>query len=348
VKSRLWFLAIPVLALLGLGSFLIPRAQATARLEGTILPSIPAPNFHLRDQSGSLVTLKSLDGRASVVTFMETQCQELCPVVAEEIGRAVSELKQAGITVPVIAFTADPETDNAKSVHLFLHQHELTGWRYLLGSRSRLTPVWASYHVWAAPANAPAALRDSHTAVTFVLDGRHKERVLMTGSLDVHMLVQDLRILSGLPPAAPEQAVAPDPGHVAPNFTLTSLTGARVSLSHLHGKVVLVNFWATWCPACRRELSTVESTFRLLSHRGVEVLGIDKQENASSVAAFARRSGVTYPVAVDSDGSIAGRYFLPYLPDTFLIGPDGRVVAESHGAITVSWVRQHVLPLIAQ
>jgi len=137
-------------------------------------------------------------------------------------------------------------------------------------------------------------------------------------------------------------------GAAAPQISLSVVGGGTSNLAAERGKVVLVNFWATWCPACRRELSTVESTFRLLRHRGVEVVGIDKQENASSVAAFARRSGVTYPVAVDSDGSIAGRYFLPYLPDTFLIGPDGRVVAESHGAITVSWVRQHVLPLIAQ
>ncbi len=120
------------------------------------------------------------------------------------------------------------------------------------------------------------------------------------------------------------QATKPAP---AVDFTLTSLDGKQVRLSDLRGKVVLLNFWATWCPPCKAEMPDLEAIYRenADSHNFV-ILAVDVEEQAELARTFAKQYGLTFPVLPDSDGRVSNnRYFIRTLPTSFIIDRAGNV-----------------------
>lgn len=350
VKRIVLFL-IPAIAAIGLGVLLIPRPGAAApRLAGTILPGHSAPDFRLRAQTGRLVSLSGFRGRPVVITFLESHCRELCPIVAETVDRAARDVRASGGSVNLIAISTAPESDTPSAVAGFLRQHHLRGWRYLTSSRTVLSGVWAAYHLYVAPASAGPALRDAHTSATYMLDSAGHERVLFVGTPDARLLDRDLRILAGLPPA-PGHVFAdslPHAGLLAPNITVQTLDGRHVTLRSLRGHTVLLNFWATWCVPCRHEVPFLAATARRYRARGLVVLGIDKSEGEGDVRAFLRAAGAHYPVAVDSDGSLLARYAVESLPASYLVDRGGVVRAIQIGVINRAWLGREVDPLLSR
>lgn len=117
--------------------------------------------------------------------------------------------------------------------------------------------------------------------------------------------------------------VAPQPGFVAPEIELTTIEGIPLSLVDLEGKVVVLNFWATWCLPCRAEMPALERTWLAWQEQGLVVVAVNLQENPGRVAEFVRELGLTFPVLVDADGSVLRRYRVQLYPTTFFIGRDG-------------------------
>lgn len=124
---------------------------------------------------------------------------------------------------------------------------------------------------------------------------------------------------NGLPPPSPRE------GFTAPDIKVDRLGGGQVSLSDLRGKVVLVNFWATWCPPCRAEMPAIEKVYQLFKPLGFEVLAINatNQDNETSAASYAKELGLTFPILLDRTGELSARYTVRGYPASFIIDRKG-------------------------
>lgn len=140
--------------------------------------------------------------------------------------------------------------------------------------------------------------------------------------------------------AAPDNSGAPDAegsnlrGHEAPAFTLSDVSGKRVSLSDYKGHPVIVNFWATWCGPCKLEMPWFQEFSAKYKGQGLQILGLSQDDGASrdDVATAAKKLGVSYTILMP-DEAVAKKYGgVDYLPETFYIGRDGRVVDVTAGA----------------
>lgn len=121
-------------------------------------------------------------------------------------------------------------------------------------------------------------------------------------------------------------------GAEAPDFTVEMIDGSRVTLSSLKGKVVLLNFWATWCPPCREELTHVQTEIiDRFAGRDFVFLPISRGEERVKVEEFRNRMGYAFPMGLDPERAIYDLYASNYIPRNFLIGADGRVIAATVG-----------------
>ena len=116
-----------------------------------------------------------------------------------------------------------------------------------------------------------------------------------------------------------------------PDFSGLTADGQTVSLSSLRGNVLLFNFWASWCLECRPEMPMFERLHREFSAQGLAIVGINAREGTSTIRAYAKELGLTFPLIRDSSGKINSAYGVIGLPTTFLIGRNGRAVALAIG-----------------
>ncbi|MGE5675076.1 MAG: TlpA family protein disulfide reductase [Mycobacterium leprae] len=135
--------------------------------------------------------------------------------------------------------------------------------------------------------------------------------------------------------AAPAVRIGLAVGNRAPDFTLPTLGGAKVQLSSLRGKPVLVNFWATWCPPCRQEMPDIQAYYT--EHEGqVEIVAVnltEQERSVGAVAQFMTDRQFTFPVYLDQNGDTANRYAVQAVPTSYFIDKDGIIRASAKGAM---------------
>ena len=117
----------------------------------------------------------------------------------------------------------------------------------------------------------------------------------------------------------------------APDFTLKDVNGRTVSLSSLKGKVLLVNFWATWCPPCKAEMPSMNKLYNSMKVRGLEIVAISSDSSLSSIKDFLAKSRVDFLVLHDEKKAVSLQYKVFSMPTTFLIDRNGFVVEKYYG-----------------
>jgi cytochrome c biogenesis protein CcmG, thiol:disulfide interchange protein DsbE len=147
----------------------------------------------------------------------------------------------------------------------------------------------------------------------------------------------------------PREIPSPLLDRPAAAFTVKTFAGSPLSLESLRGKVVMLNFWASWCrPACYEEAPTLERTWREYKDKGVVVVGIDIQDRDEAARTFLAEFGHSFPNAPDPAGRIAVDYGVYGVPETFFIDRKGRVRFKQVGALTDELARQRLDTLLKE
>jgi len=136
------------------------------------------------------------------------------------------------------------------------------------------------------------------------------------------------------------------PGNPAPEFSLTDLDGKPLRLADYQGKVVLLDFWATWCVPCRAEIPHFVDFQNQYREQGLQVVGISMDDDAKPVREFYQQFKMNYPVALGTDKVAAAYGGILGLPITFLIGRDGRIAAKYVGETQMPVVEAEVKALL--
>ena len=146
-------------------------------------------------------------------------------------------------------------------------------------------------------------------------------------------------------------AMAVGVGEKAPSFSLPTLgSGQSMGLSKYKGRVVYVDFWASWCGPCRESLPMLNELRNELKRKGFEVLAINLDENTDDAKAFLKQFPVSYPVLLDPEGRIPEKYELPGMPTSFMIDKKGNVAKIHVGfkAADMPQIRKDVIKLLKQ
>ena len=129
-------------------------------------------------------------------------------------------------------------------------------------------------------------------------------------------------------------------------FSLEDLNGRETSLSAFDGRLVFLNFWATWCGPCRAEIPSMEQLYGELQDQGFTILAVNSQEPLEQVSAFVEESGMSFPVLLDTDGKVGAVYGVRAIPTTYIIGPQGAILGRMVG--TRDWNSPEIISLVKE
>ena len=191
-----WLAAITVLTgwLVGLIAVRLLTVPPAPKLAGDYLfaaNATKAPDFALRDQDNALVSLQGLRGRVVALTFLDTQCRQLCPLQASLLGKVQSDLGR-NASFEVVVVSVRPEADTPAAIGEFARTHGLVGiYHWLNGSIPDLSRTWAAYGIGVQAANGDL----QHSSVIYLLDPRGYERVEFADLPLPTMVEDDVRLL---------------------------------------------------------------------------------------------------------------------------------------------------------
>jgi peroxiredoxin len=117
------------------------------------------------------------------------------------------------------------------------------------------------------------------------------------------------------------------------DFSLPLVNKKTLALRDLRGKVVFLNFWATWCGPCRAEMPSMEALYQRFKDEGLEILAVNSGENEKKVAAFIEELNLSFPTALDTRGQVSGPYGIAALPTTYIIDKEGNILSRVIGSI---------------
>jgi peroxiredoxin len=187
-------------------------------------------------------------------------------------------------------------------------------------------------------------LADWSQAITTGLPTREDGQAASTSSAEVGTLPA-----RNSTAARSSETGPPDPriGKVAPEIRVLDLEGRPLDLAELRGKVVLLNFWASWCKPCEAEMADLQALHTEQAARGFTVVGLNEGEEPGRAAAFLQAKGITFPTVLDLDMAVTRRYQVFGLPNTFLIDANGVIQDRTVGPLMLEQMRARVLKVLA-
>jgi len=151
-----------------------------------------------------------------------------------------------------------------------------------------------------------------------------------------------------LPPAmnSTGHSASSDVGRAAPDFLLETPDGGQLRLSDLRGHPVLVNFWASWCAPCRKEMPEIVKAYDAHAASGLVVVGVNLQENDGQIRDFAGEFGMRFPIAIDRDGGVGDTWRIggpvQGIPSSYFVDRDGIVRAREYGPMTAQTIASNL------
>jgi peroxiredoxin len=140
----------------------------------------------------------------------------------------------------------------------------------------------------------------------------------------------------------------PEVGDKPPAFSLYGLDDQKHELAEWSGKLIVLNFWGTFCPPCRNEMPALQEQFDKWNEQGVTVVGVSVDKNKVTVDNFISQYGISFPILLDMDEQVRSSYSIMYYPTTFFILPNGEVGHVQVGEMTSSFIESKIKQLLAK
>jgi cytochrome oxidase Cu insertion factor (SCO1/SenC/PrrC family) len=307
----------------------------------------PMPRFNLVDQFGRPFTNADIAGHDVLLAAFHTSCRETCPLVA---GLFLQLRQRLPPSVLLVEVTTDPVEDTQLVLHDYAGRIGAS-WTFATADPQTLTSFWKPFDVELSTSDvhrSTLALIDRHGYIRTYFLGAPDVGGTLPAPLDSQLSAAgrqllsshgngwgDSQILDALQAVGGLASPSSSGGGPAPALTLDTLDGTRVSLADFRGRPVLINFWATYCAPCRREMPLIER--RAAQHPRLVVLLIDERDSHHAAFAFVTELAITSTVLFDGDGKVGDAYGISGLPTTFFIRPDGgiegRYIGETNAGI---------------
>lgn len=177
-----------------------------------------------------------------------------------------------------------------------------------------------------------AKLIKQHYGELNVLNKKYIQTLLLTLISSTILFASGMSHAAGPPPLTHNLTVIKKP-KLAPALQLKNMDDELVNLKDLKGKVVVVNFWATWCPPCRREMSSLEQLHLATQDKNVVVLAVNVGEDIDTVFPFMGMidPAPSFPILFDTDGAVMTKWKVRGLPTTYIVSPEGKIVYRAIG-----------------
>jgi cytochrome oxidase Cu insertion factor (SCO1/SenC/PrrC family) len=311
--------------------------------------------FSLVDQNGRPFTNASLRGKVAIIAAFHTNCHETCPLYTGLFLQLARHLPKG---VMLVEATVDPQVDTPAVLEQY-KQMVGADWTFATGSVQQMQSFWQPFGVQLSNG-------DVHTSELVVIDAHGYIRSTYQGVPDVGSslpgpLARQLnaqgesefqshgngwgvtQLLNTLQAVDRPYQVSTNGGGQAPAFSATTPSGGRIRLSQFEGKPLLIDFWASWCDACRQEMPLIQQA--AAQHPGMRVLLVDEQDNAAAARTFMSQLKITLPVAVDPDGRIGATYGLIGMPTSVFVLPNGTIASRYPGAMDPSTLASNLAGL---
>ena len=305
---------------------------------------VPMPKFDLVDQSGNAVNLSTIGGKDVVIAAFHTTCHETCPLYSALFLQLAKRIPQSAMLLEV---TTDPATDTPAALKDYANQIG-ANWTLATGSSDQLTAFWKPFGVELASGDthiSTLVLLDRHGYVRLVHRGVPKIGNDIPPSLMTSLSAQGLQKLAsggdgwGTPDvlrellaiAGPQQIAASAGGGKAPEFTLSTTDGRKVSLANLAGTPLVINFWASYCLPCRAELPMLQN--QVGAQSGVQLVLINYGQDPDTAGSFLTRQGIHQATLLDTDLTVARAYGVLSLPTTVFVRADGTIAGRHIGQL---------------